>query len=414
LDFEETKEPLTEEQAVEEAARCIQCEKPKCVKGCPAAVDCKEFIRLVAERDFDAALGKIMEKNPFPSITSRVCPTQVQCEGNCVLSKTGKEIKISDLERFAAENGKVEEKEIVENGKKAAVVGGGPAGLATALELREKGFAVSVFEAGERAGGLPLWGIPHYKLPAGVVESWVSRVKEKGVEFVFGKKVGKDVMLPELQKEFDVVFICIGENKEKGLGLQGEELQGVLYWNEFLQKFNGSSGSFKGKKAVVIGGGNTAMDCARVAVRLGYEVIVAYRKTRDFMPCYESEREKAEEEGVKFEFLLSPIEFLGNGRLEKVRFQKARIEKEQFIATQETVEMEADAAIIAIGQQQDNSVLNETELQGKWIEASSFSMPLKRTFAAGDITNEEKTVVSSIASAKKAVREMEKLGGEGK
>ena len=240
------------------------------------------------------------------------------------------------------------------------------------------------------------------------------KVQGYGIEFQLSKRVGGDLTLADLQREFDVVLLCPGEAREKRLGLRGEQLEGVFYWNRFLKRFNGSSKRFKGKKAVIIGGGDTAMDCARVAVRLGLDATVAYRKTQEFMPCQEKEREEAEKEGVKFVFLLSPTKFLGEEKVEKVRFQKAKIENEQFVATQETIELDADFVVVAIGQQQDNSVLHGTELQGKWIETKCFSTPLERTFAAGDIVNEKKTVIHSAVSGKKAAEEMERFMVQGK
>lgn len=404
--FGEERKGYRKEDAIAEAKRCLQCENPSCLKGCPAGVDCKAFIKTIAGGSADLALEKINERNPFPHITSRVCPVRRQCEGNCVLAKAGKAIDISGLEMFAAEHGKAKEKKIALNGKKAAVVGSGPAGMAAAIELAERGFKVKVFESEKNAGGIPFWGIPDYKLPKEIVEKEAEKARKKGVEFILGKTVGKDTMLSDLQREFDAVVICTGEHG-KLLGLKGEEIDGVLCWDSFLKKFNGSMETLKGKKAVIIGGGDTAMDCARIAARLGMETKVAYRKTMEFMPCQKEERAAVEADGVSFDFLLSPIEFSGKEKLEKVRFQKIKIEKEQFISTQETAELPADFAIIAAGQEADRTVLNGTELYGRGIETHSAAVVgLERAFAAGDIVNEKKTVAHCIASARKAVGEI--------
>ena len=408
LGFDEIKKPLTEGDAIEEAKRCLQCPVPSCEKGCPGKVPCKEFIRLITEKKYNQALEKIMEKNSLPNITSRVCSVEVQCEGHCVLARTGNPIKIGLLEMFVAEHGKEKKKEIKEKKKEVAVIGSGPSGLTIARDLREQGFNVTVFEAEERAGGIPLWGIPHYKLLEETVAKEIEKLKEIGVEFKTGKKIGERISLPAIQRDFEKVFVCTGETKEKKLGLKGEKTKGVLYWTDFLKKFNGNKEKFEGK-AIIIGGGNTAMDCARIAARIGYETTVVYRKTKDFMPCYKKERNEAEKEGIQFKFLLSPVEFQGENKLEKVAFQQIRIEKEQFISTQEMVKIEADMAVLAIGQQQDNTVLNGTELQGKWIESKDYSTGINKVYTAGDIVNKDKTVIQAIKSAKEAIKKSEEV-----
>jgi len=396
------------EQAMREAGRCLQCKEPECEKGCPAGVQCKAFIEQVMLGNFEKALEIIKERNTLPCITGRVCAQEAQCEGSCVLAKNKQAIAIKALERFVAEKGENGWKAGRDNGKKVAVVGSGPAGMAAAIELRKKGFSVEVFEALPKLGGVLNWGIPEYRLPGKAVEKEIEAMKKKGIVFRPGCKVGEQKMLSELEKEFDAVLLAIGEGKAKRIELPGIEKEGILYWDQFLQGFNSGEKKFGNKKAVVIGGGNTAIDCARVLKRLGCSVVVAYRKNMPFMPCNKSELVHTMEEDIEFKMLLKPKEFLGNERLEKAVFRKIAIEKEKFVDSGEDEAIEADVCVLAIGQDYDASIANKTEIEGKEIKINGVKTELWGIFAAGDLANKEKTVVHSVASAKKAAEEIEK------
>jgi len=406
--FKEIELGYSVEQAIKEAGRCLQCEDPECEKGCPAGVKCKAFIEQVMLGNFNKALEIIKEKNSLPCFTGRVCAEEAHCEGSCVLAKKKQGIAIKALERFVCEHGKNGWKQGKEKGKKVAVVGSGPAGMAAAIELRKKGFGVEVFEALPKLGGILSWGIPEYRLPSKVVESVLKEMEKKGVKFAKGCKVGKDKMLSDLEKEFDAVLLAVGEGKARRIELPGIEKEGILYWDQFLQGFNTGEKNFGEKKAVVIGGGNTAIDCARVLKRLGCLVTVAYRRNMPFMPCNKSELVHAMEEDIEFKMLLKPKEFLGGKRLEKVAFRKIVIEKEKFIVTKEVEEIEADICVLAVGQDYDASIANKTEIEGKEIKINGVKTELWGVFAAGDLANKEKTVVHSVASAKQAAEEIEK------
>lgn len=405
--FEEIEQGFSPEQAIKEAGRCLQCKQPVCIDGCPAKVDCKAFIEQVMLGNFDKALEIIEEKNTLPCFTGRVCAEETQCEGSCILAKQKKEIAIKALERFVADNAKNAWKTGKSNGKKIAVVGSGPAGMAGAIELRKKGFSVTVFEALPKLGGILSWGIPGYRLNKKSVEKTIKEMKEKGVEFKPKETVGEKKMLADLTQEFDAVLLAIGEGKAKKTGFPGVEKEGILYWDHFLQGFGSSEKSLGNKKAVVIGGGNTALDCARVLKRLGCKTTIAYRKNMPFMPCNKSELVHAMEEDIEFRMQLAPKEFLGKNKLEKISFKKVEIEKENFVETNETEELEADVCVLAIGQEYDATVANGTELQGKEIKINGNKTELWGVFAAGDLANKEKTVVHSVASAKKAAEEIE-------
>ena len=405
--FKEIELGFSLEQAIKEAGRCLQCKNPSCVEACPAKVDCKAFIEQVMLGNFDKALEIIEAKNPLACFTGRVCAGEAQCEGACVLAKKKQAIAIKALERFVSEHGKNGWKPGKPNGKKVAIVGSGPAGMAAAIELRKKGFETEVFEALPELGGILSWGIPGYRLDKNAVQAMIGKMEKKGVVFRKGQKVGGEKKLPALAKEFDAVLLAIGEGKAKAMELPGIEKQGVLYWDKFLQGFGAGGKEFGEKKAVVIGGGNTALDCARVLRRLGCPVTVAYRKNMPFMPCNKSELVHAMEEGIEFRMQLKPKAFLGKGKLEKVAFTKIEIENEKFVDTKEVEELEAEVCIIAIGQEYDPSAVNGTELEGKEIKINGVKTELWGVFAAGDFANEEKTVVHAVASAKKAADEIE-------
>jgi len=405
--FKEIELGFSPEQAIKEAGRCLQCKNPVCIEGCPAGVNCKAFIEQVILGNFEKALEIIEEKNTLPCFTSRVCAEEAQCEGSCILAKKKDAIAIKALERFVSDNAGDGWKPGKSNGKKIAIVGSGPAGLAGAIELRKKGFEIEVFEALPKLGGILNWGIPGYRLNKQCVGEVIKEAKEKGIKFEVKENVGESKTLSELMKEFDAVLLATGEGKAKKITLPGVEKEGVLYWDEFLQGFATGGKKLDGKKVVVIGGGNTAIDCARVARRLDCQVTVAYRKNMPFMPCNKSELVHAMEEDIDFRMQLVPEEFLGEERLEKARFKKMEIEKEQFVETEESEEIEADVCVLAIGQEYDATVANGTELEGKEIKINGCKTEIWSVFAAGDLANKEKTVVHSIASAKKAANEIE-------
>jgi glutamate synthase (NADPH/NADH) small chain len=409
--FREIELGFSAEQAIREAGRCLQCKNPTCIQGCPAGVDCKAFIEQIMLGNFDKSFEIIVEKNPLPCFTGRVCAQEAQCEGACILAKQKKAIAIKALERFVAGHGSSGWKPAKSSGKKIAIVGSGPAGMAASIELRKKGHSVKVFEALPELGGILSWGIPGYRLDKRAVEGALKELRAKGVEFKAGQKIGTKKTLSELMKEFDAVLLAIGEGRAKKIELPGIEKEGVLYWDEFLQGFGSGGKTFGEKKAVVVGGGNTALDCARVLRRLGCGVTVTYRKNMPFMPCNKTELVHAMEEGIEFRMQLQPEGFLGKERLERVKFRRIEIEKEEFVETQEFEEMEADVCVLAIGQEYDASVTKGTEIEGSEIKINGVKTELWGVFAAGDLANKEKTVVHAIASAKNAVEEIESYLG---
>ena len=325
----------TEAQAMVEAARCLKCKNKPCVAGCPVAVPIPEFIDEIARGDFQKAADIIKTTNLLPAICGRVCPQETQCQGVCTLGKSLKDaeqaVSIGRLERFTADweraHGSAPLPALAaETGKKLAVIGSGPAGLTVAADARRAGHAVTVFEALHKPGGVMVYGIPEFRLPKAIVAGEVNMLKKMGVEFRLNFLVGRTGTLPQLLSEqgFDAAFIGTGAGLPKFLGIEGEQLIGVFSANEYLTRANlmkaydtarSDTPLFAANNVVVAGGGNVAMDAARMALRLGAaHVTVVYRRTRVEMPARAEEVEHAEEEGVVFRFLENPVKALGDAK----------------------------------------------------------------------------------------------------
>ncbi len=325
--FEEVCYGYNKEEAVEEAQRCITCKNAKCMEGCPVSINIPEFIAAVKEEKFDEAFQVISRSSALPAVCGRVCPQESQCEGKCIRGKKGDPISIGKLERFVAdwarENNIKPAPPAEKNGKKVAVIGSGPSGLTCAGDLAKLGYDVTIFEALHKAGGVLVYGIPEFRLPKDrVVGPEVENVKSLGVKIETDVIVGKTVKLDELIEEegFDAVFIGSGAGLPKFMGIPGETACGVLSANEYLTR-NNLMKAFNpdydtpivhGKKVVVVGGGNVAMDAARTALRLGAETHIVYRRSESELPARVEEVHHAKEEGIIFDLLTNPVEILVN------------------------------------------------------------------------------------------------------
>ena len=325
--FEEVCYGYNKEEAVEEAQRCITCKNAKCMEGCPVSINIPEFIAAVKEEKFDEAFQVISRSSALPAVCGRVCPQESQCEGKCIRGKKGDPISIGKLERFVAdwarENNIKPAAPAEKNGKKVAVIGSGPSGLTCAGDLAKLGYDVTIFEALHKAGGVLVYGIPEFRLPKDrVVGPEVENVKSLGVKIETDVIVGKTVKLDELIEEegFDAVFIGSGAGLPKFMGIPGEAACGVLSANEYLTR-NNLMKAFNpdydtpivhGKKVVVVGGGNVAMDAARTALRLGAETHIVYRRSESELPARVEEVHHAKEEGIIFDLLTNPVEILVN------------------------------------------------------------------------------------------------------
>lgn len=339
--FEEVCLGYTKEEAMEEASRCINCKNAQCIKGCPVGIDIPAFIQQVKEGNIEKSYQVIAESSALPAVCGRVCPQESQCEGKCIRGIKGEPVSIGKLERFVAdwagENGIKPAPAGEKNGRKVAVIGSGPAGLTCAGDLARLGYDVTIFEALHEAGGVLVYGIPEFRLPKErVVAQEVENVKSLGVKIETNVVIGKAVTIDQLMEKegFEAVFIGSGAGLPKFMGIPGEQANGVFSANEFLTR-NNLMKSFKdydtpiseGKKVVVVGGGNVAMDAARTALRLGAEVHIVYRRSEAELPARVEEVHHAKEEGIIFDLLQNPKEILvdENGWVKGIRIIKMEL-----------------------------------------------------------------------------------------
>ncbi|MGD2060890.1 MAG: NADPH-dependent glutamate synthase [Acidimicrobiia bacterium] len=435
-DFDEVNLGYTSGLAVLEASRCLNCTRPKCVEGCPVGVQIESFIRAVASGDFATAADVIRQDNALPGVCGRVCPQEAQCEGACILDKKQKPIAIGHLERFVADwerrhaVSKVA-KPTTSTGKRVAIVGSGPAGLACAGDLARQGHEVTVFEALHEPGGVLVYGIPEFRLPKEIVEAEVQGLRDLGVQIETDVLVGAGTTLETLMTEdgFDAVFVGTGAGLPRFPGIPGEDLIGVYSANEFLTRVNLMKAyksdaetpvyDLGGRPVAVIGGGNTAMDAARTALRLGGDpVTLFYRRTEEEMPARREELEHAKEEGVRFSFLVSPVVFAGeNGWLKSMQLQKMELGEPDQDGRRSPVPVEgaignvaADVAIIAIGNSPNpllaRSTPNlETTRRGTVVtDPDTGATTLPGVYAGGDIATGGATVILAMGAGRRAAR----------
>ena len=432
--FDEVALGYSEETAVAEASRCIQCKNRPCVEGCPVEIDIPAFIKMIAERDFAGAIRKIKEKNNLPAICGRVCPQENQCESKCTLGKKHEPVAIGRLERFVADwemaqPEPIQVQAINPLGKRVAVIGSGPAGLTAAADLALMGYKVTVFEALHVPGGVLVYGIPEFRLPKAIVAREIENITRLGVEIRTNYVVGKLASVGELLEQgYDAVFIGTGAGLPYFMDIPGENLNGVYSANEFLTR-NNLMKAYKfpqyltpirvGKRVAVVGGGNVAMDAARTALRLGAEAYIVYRRTFQEMPARREEIEHAREEGVKFELLASPIEVKGNeeGRVMSIICQRYELGEPDESGRRSPVpipgavfEMPVDTVIMAIGQGPNPLIPQttpelKTNRRGNIVaeeETGKTSMP--GVFAGGDVVTGAATVILAMGAGKKAAR----------
>jgi glutamate synthase (NADPH/NADH) small chain len=436
--FSEVALGYTRENAIREASRCLQCKNMPCIEGCPVNIAIPEFIKKIKEGDFMGAIHVIKETNALPAVCGRVCPQETQCEEKCVLGKKGEPIAIGRLERFAADyeaqQGDIRVPEVAKpTGKKVAVIGAGPAGLTVAGELAKKGHDVSVFEALHKAGGVLVYGIPEFRLPKAIVQREVDYVGKLGAKIKVDVIVGQAVTVDELFAQgFDAIFVGTGAGLPYFLNIPGENLNGVYSANEFLTRANLMKAYLfpeydtpvrVGSKVAVVGGGNVAMDSARVAKRLGAEnVYLVYRRSRAEMPARAEEAHHAEEEGIDFRLLTNPIKVVGddNGWVTGLEVVKQQLGEPDASGRRRPMDIpgsnyiiDVDVVIVAIGQG-PNPILTQSgaglELRksGNIVaDPETGKTSRKGVFAGGDIVTGAATVILAMGAGRKAAAAMD-------
>ena len=428
--FDEVSFGLTEHQALVEASRCLQCKKPRCVEACPVGINIPQFIQNIKEENFNQAYITITHDSALPAVCGRVCPQETQCEGSCVMGVKNEPIAIGALERFVADNHRAQAKpqsQCYPAGRKVAVIGSGPSGLTCAGDLAKHGYQVTVFEALHHAGGVLVYGIPEFRLPKQkVVEPEIENLRRLGVEIRTNVIIGKSITIDQLfsEMEYDAVYIASGAGLPKFMGVKGETLIGVVSANELLTRTNLMHGYdehydtpiYLGRKVIVVGGGNVAMDAARTALRLGSEVTVVYRRGQEDMPARREEVHHAMEEGVQFMFQTAPVEILGNedGTVRALRCVKMEMGEPDTkgrrsfrqIEGSET-DVEADTIVAALGTSPNPLIRTSTpglecEPWGGIKADENGQTSRKYIFAGGDAVSGAATVILAMGAGRKA------------
>lgn len=445
-DFREVNLGLAADAAKREAQRCLDCANPQCVTGCPVAIDIPTFIKLIEKGDFISSVRMIKETNSLPAICGRVCPQETQCEIVCNLKKaSGIPVAIGNLERFVSDfermNGDVFIPQLPpQTGKRVACIGAGPASLTVAGELAKKGHKVTIYEALHIAGGVLVYGIPEFRLPKNILRAEVEYLEKMGVEMKMNFVVGKTATIEDLKREgYDAFFIGTGAGLPNFMRIPGENLIGVYSANEYLTRVNlmrayefpeFDTPVFLGKRAAVIGGGNVAMDSVRTAKRLGAEPAVnIYRRSRHEMPAREEEVKHAEEEGIEFHFLTTPIRYIGDeyGRVKAMECLRMELGEPDSSGRRRPVPIEGseftkevDLVVVAIGQSPNPLIAQTTpELKvGKWgnleVDWNTMTTSMEGVYAGGDIVRGGATVILAMGDGRVAAADMDNYLMNGK
>lgn len=447
--FDEVAIGYTEEQAIDEALRCLGCKNMPCVGACPVNIRIPAFIEKVRECDFEGAYKIISESSSLPAVCGRVCPQETQCESKCVRGIKGEPVGIGRLERFVADwhnsHTPVADVEIEKNGRRVAVIGSGPAGLACAGDLARLGYSVTVFEALHTAGGVLVYGIPEFRLPKSIVLREVQNLTAMGVEIATNVVIGKTLTVDELfESGYEAVFIASGAGLPSFMGIPGESLNGVYSANEFLTRSNlmkayrdgSATPVMKGGRVAVVGGGNVAMDAARTALRLGAEkVFIVYRRSMDELPARREEIEHAIEEGVELMLLTNPVEILGyenpddprdpkNGFVRAMRCVKMELgapdergRRRPVVIEGSEHELAVDTVIMSIGTSPNPLIKNtttglETNSRGGIIVNPDGLTSREGVYAGGDAVTGAATVISAMGAGKLAAASIHKYLSE--
>ena len=431
--FEEVSYGYNAEEAQLEATRCLGCKKPRCVEACPVSLKIPQFIAAVKDGDFTHAAQIIAEDSSLPSVCGRVCPQENQCEGACILGIKGEPVSIGKIERFVgdwARENKVElVKPAVRNGHKVAVVGSGPAGLACASDLAKMGYEVKIFEVLHKAGGVLQYGIPEFRLPkTKVVAAEIENVKKLGVEIETDVVVSRTLTIDDMMEKegYEAVFIGSGAGLPRFMGIPGENLNGVVSANEFLTRANlmkayddtYDTPIYTGRKVVVVGGGNVAMDAVRTAARLGAESVIVYRRSEKELPARAEEVHHAKEEGIQFMMLTNPVEVIDNGAgwVKGIRCVRMELGEPDESGRRSPVavkgsefDIDCDVVIMALGTSPNPLIASttkglETNKRGCLVANEEGATTREGVFAGGDAVTGAATVILAMGAGRKAAK----------
>lgn len=440
--FKEVALGYTEEIALDEAERCLNCRNPRCVEGCPVNIHIPEFITKIKEKDYEGAYNVISLSSSLPAVCGRVCPQETQCESKCVRGIKGEPVGIGRLERFVADYHLAHDHDVVKpasNGHRVAVVGSGPSGLTCAGDLAKKGYEVTIFEALHTAGGVLVYGIPEFRLPKSIVSKEVDNLKKLGVTVDTNVVIGKSITVDELLEEYEAVYIGSGAGLPSFMNIPGESLNGVYSANEFLTRSNLMKAYesdpvtpiMKGGKVAIVGGGNVAMDAARTALRLGAEkVYVIYRRSLEELPARKEEVEHAMEEGIDFKLLNNPVEILGyhnpddsrdpkNNFVTGIKCIKMELGEPDASGRRRPVEipgsefeLEVDAVVISIGTSPNPLIKSTTSglevtKKGGIIVDDGGKTTKDKVYAGGDAVTGAATVISAMGAGKLAAKSID-------
>ena len=428
--FLEVELGYTDEEAKLEANRCLQCNNPRCMKGCPVSIKIPEFIKAIKENDIKKAYEIISESSSLPAICGRVCPQEKQCESMCIKGLKGEAISIGSLERyvadFAIKNNLVSESKIEKNGKKIAVVGSGPAGLSCAGELARNGYDVTIYEILHKAGGVLTYGIPEFRLPKSIVKKEVDSLTNLGVKIICDVPIGNAITLSELEKEYDAVFLGTGAGLPKFMNIPGEDANEVFSANEILTRINlmgayqpdSKTPTKKGNIAYVIGGGNVAMDAVRSLKRLGMEAHLMYRRSMDELPARKMEVEHAKEEGIIFDLLRNPTKVLTDENNHVIGMEVIEMElgepdesgrRSVVEKAGSNYEVKCDMIVEALGTSPNHEAIKNSPIKltdRGLIDVTGTKTSENNVFAGGDAVTGAATVILAMEAGKKAASEI--------
>ena len=403
----------------QKAEYCLNCKNPQCRIGCPLGNNIPAFIQKVKEDNLEEAYKILCETTVMPAICGRICPHQKQCQGKCVRGIKADPVSIGEIEAYVGDwalSNQICHKNIQENNKKVAVIGGGPSGLTAATFLRRKGYQVTIYEKQKDLGGILKRGIPEFRLPNEIVEKTIEQILALGINVQCEKELGRNLELANLEKEYDVIYLSIGANIPRKMAIEGEELEGVYGGNSLLE--NQNHPDYTNKKVAIIGGGNVAMDCARTIKRMGAkQVVVIYRRSEVEMPAEEKEIVDAKQEGVEFLFLNNIVKILGKDKVEQIECIKTELVQKEGETRKSPVNiensnyiMDMDCVVMAVGGKVDKDIIEKCNIETtsrKYVQVNENNQTShKKVFAGGDVVGQNSTVAWAASDGRKVANKI--------